>query len=238
MIRQAVDEYLRKFFNAKVRLPDALDDDIREFAPHNLRCSSNNGQILDEQTADLVQMVNTTFRRNPRRIKQFVNDLEVRLRFIAEREEAKRIVPPISDNVLAVARVAVIHDEWPKTLRDQRQRTELASWDEAIARGERPEDLEEDDAHSFIRRTSAIGIRNTTPYVRLSREMPRFACPAMPTSSMVFEHGDRCRYPDPARGRRTRTIVLSGRGRNRFAARYRAGVLAVSPRDRRNVIRV
>ena len=53
VIRQAVDEYLRKFFNAKVRLPDALDDDIREFARSQLAVFVEQRQISDEQTADL-----------------------------------------------------------------------------------------------------------------------------------------------------------------------------------------
>ena len=185
-------------------------------------------------------MVSTTFRRNPRRIKQFVNDLEVRLRFIAEREEAKRIVPPISDNVLAVARVAVIHDEWPetfKTISDDGRR--LASWDEAIARGERPEDLEEDDAHSFIRRTSAIGIRNTTPYVRFKQRDAEVRLP---------------RYADFVDGLRAREIDVVTQILQEAAEHERSsylaeaetvlqqdieqGQFAVSPRDRRNVIRV
>ncbi len=105
----------------------------RAYVAHHL------GSLIDdrgyeEERTRLISLVSTALRRNPRRIKQFVNDLEARLRLLEERQkpgpDAKPgIAAPVSEDVLMVAKLALIESEWPGAFsRLQNEPRRLAEW--------------------------------------------------------------------------------------------------------------
>lgn len=107
------DEFLRKFFNATLRINQLLEEDIRSHIRHELRDLVLGEELSDEQTNDLVMIITAAFRSNPRRVKQFLNTLTAKLLLVREREAQKIIVPTISSEVAFLARLTVIEEEFP-----------------------------------------------------------------------------------------------------------------------------
>jgi hypothetical protein len=129
-----VDEYLAKFFSARLPIRAILPDDMRSYiAEYVGPFVRDRGHKADE--TQLVSLISAGLRHNPRRIKQFINDLEARLRLIQEREESKAggrpagIAPAVSGELLMVAKLALIEAEWPEAFDQLRDRpSELQSW--------------------------------------------------------------------------------------------------------------
>jgi len=113
-----VEEYLAKFFGARLPIRRLLDDDMRDYVARYMKPLAATRELGPEAERDLITVVNAGLRGNPRAVKQFHNDLEVRLRLLEEREKAKAsgapgISPPISGEVAMVAKLALIEREWP-----------------------------------------------------------------------------------------------------------------------------
>lgn len=110
--RRSVDEYLRKFFNGSIRIAEMLDEDMREFSRRELEDFIASHQGIDGTTADkLVELTAHGLKRNPRRIKQFINNLELRLQLFADRRAAGHIqIPP---DILLVAKLAILEEDFP-----------------------------------------------------------------------------------------------------------------------------
>jgi hypothetical protein len=112
-----VDEFLRKFFSATIPLKDALDEELRDYARAELEpfirahepADPTEGEGFEEK---LVGMVVQALRKNPRRLKQFINSLETKLRLLKEREESGAITGRVSADVLGVAKVTIIEEEF------------------------------------------------------------------------------------------------------------------------------
>jgi hypothetical protein len=87
---------------------------------------------------------------NPRRVKQFVNDLEARLRLLQEREKPgpdgkPGISSAVSEEALTVARLALIEAEWPRAFEQlQKDYRKLDEW-EAQAKREQQVWIEGED---------------------------------------------------------------------------------------------
>ena len=131
--RRYVDEYLAKFFSARLPIRDILPDDMRGYVEEHLQPLIN-ARNLESQRTQLAELVSSGLRRNPRQVKQFVNDLETRLRLLEERErpssEGKAgINPPVSGEVLMVAKLALIESVWPAAFEKlQQEHRRLAEW--------------------------------------------------------------------------------------------------------------
>lgn len=113
-----VEEYLAKFFGARLPIRRLLDDDMRDYVARYMKPLAAARELGPDAERDLITVVNAGLRGNPRGVKQFHNDLEVRLRLLEEREKAKAsgapgISPPISGEVAMVAKLALIEREWP-----------------------------------------------------------------------------------------------------------------------------
>jgi hypothetical protein len=73
-------EYLRKFFNASIRIDPALDQEIEPYIEAQL-ARLVVGQDLDQtDRATIVQMVGSTLPGNPRMVKQYLNHLSSKYR--------------------------------------------------------------------------------------------------------------------------------------------------------------
>ena len=132
--RRYVDEYLSKFFSARLPIRHILLDDIREYIDANLDPLIK-GRGIEEDRKLLVEFVSAGLRSNPRRVKQFVNDLEARLRLLQEREKPvpdgkPGISSAVSEDVLPVARLALIEAEWPEAFEElERDYRKLDEWE-------------------------------------------------------------------------------------------------------------
>jgi KAP family P-loop domain len=135
--RRYVDEYLAKFFSARLPVRTILGDDMRGYVEHYLGPLAELRGVSEEERRRLVSLVENGLRGNPRGVKQFFNDLEARLRLLEERERAKKdgkpgISPPVSDQVAMVAKLALIEREWPEAFaRLQEDPRLLAGWTRA-----------------------------------------------------------------------------------------------------------
>lgn len=117
-----VEEYLAKFFGSRLPIRGLLDDDLRGYVARYMKPLAVARGLDADGERDLITVVNAGLRGNPRGVKQFHNDLEVRLRLLEEREAAKEprppgISPPVSGEVAMVAKLALIEREWPAAFR-------------------------------------------------------------------------------------------------------------------------
>jgi hypothetical protein len=116
-IAQYVEEYLRKFFTTAIRIRPLLDEDVRAYTSGELQEFAAANELDDETRSTLVEMVAAALSGNPRRVRQFSKNLDARLLVIKERQEEGRIDPPISPQVLVVAKLAILEEEWPASFR-------------------------------------------------------------------------------------------------------------------------
>ena len=185
-LRRYVDEYLAKFFSARLPIRPILTDDMRGYIAKHL-APMIAARELDEPTdRELVSIVNAGFRRNPRAVKQFSNDLESRLRLLEEREReidgrAPGINPPVSGEVLMVAKLALIESEWPEAfelLVEEPRR--LATWEDAAESAEQvhwdqqtPNDDEDHqrrrDFAAFLRQARSVQSKQLAAILRLKQ---------------------------------------------------------------------
>jgi hypothetical protein len=180
-VRRYVDEYLAKFFSARLPIRPILLDDMRGYVEGHMQPLAEARGLDKAQTAALISLVASALRRNPRGVKQFRNDLESRLRLLEEREQmkdAKRgIDPPISGEVTMVAKLALIETEWPDAFaRLQEDPRLLERWtgeaalhtevdwnsDEGLSDGEDSGDKEEVASRAAERRAFGDFIRLST----------------------------------------------------------------------------
>lgn len=180
------DEYLRKFFNASLTLRPVLDDDIRDYMRKHLAVLAERWGG-EEHLDDVVRVCAVGLRHNPRRVKQFVNNLELRLQLISERERAtathaSKIEPPISGRLDVVTKLLLIEEEWPEQFAVLRDRPALLrEWNELAAdRRHSPAWPEGHSNHfsAFLRATSHIDTPNLRAFLRLRRSRVEAALPA------------------------------------------------------------
>jgi KAP family P-loop domain len=163
-VQRYVEEYLAKFFSARLPIRDILPDDMRKYVEQHLDPLIK-ARGLEDQRRELVGLVTAGLRRNPRRVKQFYNDLESRFRLLKEREKAgpddapPGISPPVSGEALMIAKLALLESEWPAAFeRLEGQHRLLAEWHAQAetepevwidGRGERPTPEEQVSARAF-----------------------------------------------------------------------------------------
>lgn len=110
--REDADEYLRKFFNVVVRVPQPISSDLQAYARDILKST----KIKEfDSTSDLASVIISGYRRNPRQIKQFVNSLVGAYLVAREREEDNKALPEgaVTQNPVFLAKTLIIQDRWP-----------------------------------------------------------------------------------------------------------------------------
>jgi len=129
------DEYLRKIFSATIPIKPALASDLRAYVDKRLERMVANRKISAEDRNSLVEVITEGLRRNPRRVSQFIRNLELRLRVLDERHDAtpRRIAERLtaSEYIPFVAKLLALEEEWPTAYRElERDQTRLATWHE------------------------------------------------------------------------------------------------------------
>ena len=117
-LRRYVDDYLAKFFAARLPIRPILGDDMRGYIASHLAALVDARRLDPSEGRELTSIVSVGFKRTPRAVKQFSNDLESRLRLLEERERQiggrpAGISPAVSGEVCMVAKLALIESEWP-----------------------------------------------------------------------------------------------------------------------------
>ncbi len=183
-----VDEYLRKFFNAVIRVRPLLPEDVKLFTREQLQdffaehmpepeaAKTGTGPELAalDHRERLVSMVTAALRRNPRRIKQFVHNLDARLRTIKQRETSKRIAAGLSADILGIAKIAIIEEQWRDEYDElEKNPRKLAQWHKQALTGQ----LEPRELATFLRFNQDIFPENVAAVVNLKLESDDLGLP-------------------------------------------------------------
>jgi hypothetical protein len=190
-VRTAVDEYLRKFFGASLRIRGLLDEDIRRFTADELKQFNRSRGLGADLSRRLVELTSQGLKRNPRRIKQFVNNLQLRLQMLAERKEQERI--QIDADVLVVAKLAIIEEEFVEEFEElEKDPTLLGAWH---IRARAPD--EESDERplnpqfaSFLRFTDDIQPQDIRAYLNLKQTKSELRLPRYGEFVDLLDDGD------------------------------------------------
>ena len=179
-------EYLRKIFKASIPIKPLLDADMRAYVETELARFFAVHPLESAERTRLVELVAAALKRNPRRVRQFVNNLELRLELLKARETgSKAIAAALSDEVLMVAKLTLLEEEWPESYKQvARDPRILDDWHAKQATGnfeDVPEVDRDDPAFAaFLNASRAIRSPYLAAFISLkqSREelsLPRYA---------------------------------------------------------------
>src|SRR5205823_4880271 len=142
----------------------------------------------------LVELVSAALKSNPRRIREFGNNLELQLRVIEAREDGGQIDPKISPDVLLVAKTRLLEEEWPRSYAsiyaDPRL---LAQWYDRAAAGESTEAPDADDPQfvAFLNVARTVTDRNLRALLRLKQSADEVRLPRSVEFHEALIEGDR-----------------------------------------------
>lgn len=106
------DEFLRKFFNVSLRIPEFFGQDLYAFTEAQLRATGLQALLADD--GDAVLVIAAAFRDNPRQIKQFVNLFVARYLLAQAREQRKLISENglVTSNPAFLAKIIVLQNQF------------------------------------------------------------------------------------------------------------------------------
>lgn len=159
------EEFLRKFFNTTLRIPNFYPTELESYAMDLL----NQTEIAELKEGTVAWLVTKAYRQNPRQIKQFINQL-ISMYILAKKRIEKNSLPAdfLSGNIAKLAKFLILNNKFPKQMEGLRQKK---IWDlEQI-----PRDLtivgDPDFAefNKFLKETSQIPINNLNIFFTLRR---------------------------------------------------------------------
>jgi hypothetical protein len=193
-VNQYVDEYLRKFFSSSIRIQPLLDDDVRSYTSRELEpFFSEHGLDAGTRIA-LVEMVAAALSSTPRRVKQFGTNLDGRVRVIRERQASGNIEPPISDNVLMIAKLAILEEEWPVSFQTlQHHPRYLEEWQRDVVEGKENTscpDWADGAFRRFLSISREVRASNVDAYIRLKQSRDEILLPRYDDFRTAVVQGD------------------------------------------------
>lgn len=188
------DEFLRKFFAVRVAVRPLLDDDLRTFIEKQVSpliqrwTPAASEGLLEEsaevwaarQTVQLVELIIAGLRANPRRVKQFVNSLEMALTLIAARRASGKIDDPGPELAL-LGQLVFIEEEFPVGFEALTRNDQLLDQLHAAAQDGEVGPWDDDPGWArlvpVLRATYSVDRRSARTYLRLKvtdaeRELP------------------------------------------------------------------
>lgn len=172
-------EFLRKFFQTHIRIPRFIPEDIEEYA------KSKNDNLAEPFDQNVIDVITSAYVKNPRRIKQSLNQLTT-LRILAEQieEEDHLDEGTLTDHLDFLAKVMVLQEDFPefyseleddpRLLEDVREyfRGDLSEGDrenriEDLLRKENGSTDSESRLEKFLRSTIPYRVDNPQPFLRL-----------------------------------------------------------------------
>ena len=166
----SADEFLRKFFNVSLRIPDFIDTELQLYTEDLLK----EIDIPQFDSPDISYVITNAFRENPRQIKQFINILITNFYLAQGREENKEplIIPKgtITDNVAFLAKFLIIHQKFPKEYQQIR---------ESHLNINEIENIEDEKYKDFLRATKTITVNDIRPFMYLKQSEEERAIPGV-----------------------------------------------------------
>ncbi|MBU4446022.1 KAP family NTPase, partial [bacterium] len=158
-----VDEFLRKFFNAFVRIPTFIDTELQSYTEKLLKETN----VPEFDSNDLAYVITSSFRENPRQIKQFINTLLAHFLLAKEREDSASplIVPKgtITQNVAFLAKLLIIRQRFPQMY--EKIEEQHLTIDEL----EGSNLTNEKGLRDFLRATPTITAKDIRPFIHLKQ---------------------------------------------------------------------
>ncbi|MBP9669811.1 hypothetical protein KBD75_00205 [Candidatus Woesebacteria bacterium] len=150
------DEYLRKLFGITIWMPEFIQTDLEVYTRDLLREADSGTELIEKE--EVVDVIIQAFGRNPRQIKQFINNLVSTL-YLAENCE---VWEEIIENVEYLAKVLVIKQLYPKGYNKLK-----IQWFEP----ERIYNATDEDAslRDFLVSTDKITCNNAKPFIYFKR---------------------------------------------------------------------
>lgn len=154
------DEFLRKFFNGYLRIPEFIDTELLSYTESLLKETGLPDEGLsNEVISDITFVISKAFRDNPRQIKQFINTLLSHYLLAKKRESDKELPPGIVTGKLAyLAKDLIIWQEFNEYYDSISLGQDIDSSDEKLK--------------DFLRTTEPIDVKDKIPfrYLKLSEE--------------------------------------------------------------------
>lgn len=163
-------EFLRKFFQTSIPIPPLIDGEFADYVDYAV------DQIDIDFGQSVKEVLMAAASRNPRRVKQFLNNLAAAYRLAAAREERGILREGVvTSNTGFLAKVTVLRDEWPAFFKELEKNDSLLSdverffmfgaTEPPVAIKEAPPEL-----LAFLRATRIVTAPDLRPFLRLSQE--------------------------------------------------------------------
>jgi len=188
-------EFLRKFFHTSLRIPALIDEDLEKYMD---RALSKIDVKFDESVKEVLLQAIT---KNPRRIKQFVNNLVVTYG-LAEAKEQKGLIRKrfVTGNTGFLAKIMVIRDEWPDFYRQLEQQDDLLNQAERYFQGDESQQVngkpiqgyfqENQGIEWFLKATRTITSDDVLPFLRLHQESYESTIPELEVLRLRVRQND------------------------------------------------
>ena len=166
----SADEFLRKFFNVFLRIPDFIDTELQTYTKDLLEETD----ISQFDSSDVAYVITNAFRENPRQIKQFINTLLAHFILAQERESGQEplIIPKgtITNNIAFLAKFLIIR---------QKFHSEYQQIRESHLTIKEMEDIGDKEFKDFLRATKLIIADDIRPFIYLKQSKEELAIPGI-----------------------------------------------------------
>lgn len=168
--RFRADEFLRKFFNTFLRIPDFIDTELQTYTESLLKDT----KIPQFDSSDLDYVITNAFRENPRQIKQFINSLISHFLLARQRENGSEpLISPagtITENIPFLAKFLIIRQKFPEEFNEIKERNLDVKEFETIGNQE---------FKDFIKATKTILVSDIRPFIYLKQSEEELAIPGL-----------------------------------------------------------
>ncbi|MFB6089339.1 MAG: P-loop NTPase fold protein [Candidatus Aenigmatarchaeota archaeon] len=167
------DEFLRKFFNTYVCIPDFIDTELQTYTEALLK---ETGVLeFNDPEKEVSYIITRAFRDNPRQIKQFINTLLAHYMIAKKREEGEKPLIPdkiVTKNIDFYAKLLAIREKYSDLYKQIIERQYSSA---EINKLVDSEENFEGDSKEFLVSTLSVpknAVKNTRPfiYLKLSKE--------------------------------------------------------------------
>lgn len=166
----STDEFLRKFFNTFLRIPDFIDTELQTYTEDLLKQTG----IPKFNSLDVAYVITAAYRENPRQIKQFINTLITHFLLAQERENSENpLITPkgaITNNVAFLAKFLMIHQQYLSEYQQMR---------ESYLTVEEMENKGRKEFKNFLRATKAISVPDIRPFIYLKQSEEELTIPGI-----------------------------------------------------------
>jgi len=167
--RTHAKEFLRKFFQTSIKIAPFLEGSLQRFS------QEQNHKLPRPFDDDVIFVVNAAFKKSPRRIKQFLNNLYA-VRLTCELREKIGVIRSgqITSNFAFMTKVLVMRDEWRDfyaRLDDRSILTRVENYFRGTQEADVKETLDANpELRAFLQATRRIWSDDVETFLRISQE--------------------------------------------------------------------